>query len=76
MSFRRGRWLRGAIAAAVIHGCFASAACAAQIAPGERRSGYEFMSAETRAMQDDDATNPATSMLEPGPNTIPFGLMR
>jgi sulfur-oxidizing protein SoxA len=28
--------------------------------PGERRSGYEFMSRETRAMQDDDAANPAT----------------
>lgn len=25
----------------------------------ERRSGYEFMGRETRAMQDDDATNPA-----------------
>ena len=24
----------------------------------ERRSGYEFMSRETRAMQDDDAANP------------------
>ena len=27
---------------------------------GERRSGYDFMSRETRAMQDDDAANPAT----------------
>ena len=26
----------------------------------ERRSGYEYMSRETQAMQDDDATNPAT----------------
>lgn len=26
--------------------------------PDERRSGYEFMSRETRAMQDDEATNP------------------
>ena len=26
--------------------------------PAERRSGYEFMSRETRAMQDDDTTNP------------------
>lgn len=26
---------------------------------GERRSGYEFMSRETRAMQDDDTANPA-----------------
>jgi sulfur-oxidizing protein SoxA len=30
----------------------------AEIPPQERRSGYEFMSRETRAMQDDDATNP------------------
>ena len=30
----------------------------AQISPEERRSGYEFMSRETRAMQDDDAANP------------------
>lgn len=27
--------------------------------PADRRSGYEFMGAQTRAMQDDDATNPA-----------------
>jgi sulfur-oxidizing protein SoxA len=37
---------------------FAQAAPAAEIPPGERRSGYEFMSRATRAMQDDDATNP------------------
>jgi L-cysteine S-thiosulfotransferase len=28
------------------------------IAPSERRSGYDLMSRETRAIQDDDATNP------------------
>ena len=28
--------------------------------PDERRSGYDFMSRETRAMQDDEATNPGT----------------
>ena len=28
--------------------------------PAERRSGYDFMGAQTRAMQDDDATNPGT----------------
>jgi sulfur-oxidizing protein SoxA len=37
---------------------FCSAA-SAEIPLAERRSGYEFMSRETRAMQDDDATNPA-----------------
>jgi L-cysteine S-thiosulfotransferase len=30
----------------------------AQTAPQDRRSGYDFMSRETRAMQDDDAANP------------------
>jgi sulfur-oxidizing protein SoxA len=36
----------------------ATAAYAAEIPLAERRSGYEFMSRETRAMQDDDVTNP------------------
>jgi L-cysteine S-thiosulfotransferase len=30
----------------------------AQTPPADRRSGYEFMGRDTRAMQDDDATNP------------------
>ncbi len=34
-------------------------ALAAEIAPAERRSGYEDMSRETRAMEDDDTANPA-----------------
>jgi sulfur-oxidizing protein SoxA len=33
-------------------------AFAAEIPRAERRSGYEFMSRETRAMQDDDTANP------------------
>ena len=33
-------------------------AAAAEIPVGERRSGYEFMSRETRAIQDDDTANP------------------
>ena len=36
-----------------------SAALAGEIPRAERRSGYEFMSLETRAMQDDDTANPA-----------------
>jgi L-cysteine S-thiosulfotransferase len=36
----------------------AAAATAAEIAPEDRRSGYEFASSETRAMQDDDTANP------------------
>ena len=35
-----------------------AAAFAGEVPLAERRSGYEFMSRETRAMQDDDATNP------------------
>ncbi len=37
----------------------ASSAFAGEIPRAERRSGYEFMSRETRAMQDDDTANPA-----------------
>ncbi|OGA39764.1 MAG: sulfur oxidation c-type cytochrome SoxA [Betaproteobacteria bacterium RIFCSPLOWO2_12_FULL_68_19] len=38
----------------------------AEIPLAERRSGYEFMGRETRAMQDDDATNPAVLWLLDG----------
>ena len=37
----------------------AVSALAAEIPSAERRSGYDFMSRETRAMQDDDTANPA-----------------
>jgi len=43
-----------------------SAAAGAEIPLAERRSGYEFMARETRAMQDDDATNPAALWLLDG----------
>src|SRR5712691_7994179 len=33
-------------------------AVAAEIPPSERKSGYDFMGRETRAMQDDDTANP------------------
>ena len=36
----------------------AAAAVAAEIAPEARRSGLDFAASETRAMQDDDTTNP------------------
>ena len=42
------------------------AATAAEIPLSERRSGYEFMSRETRAMQDDDITGPAVLALLDG----------
>jgi len=48
-----------------IGGCLAAVACiilsfavAAEIPLAERRSGYDFMGRETRAMQDADAVNP------------------
>jgi L-cysteine S-thiosulfotransferase len=44
--------------AAVAQALFFTAALAADIAPGERRSGYDQMGRELRAMQDDDAANP------------------
>lgn len=43
-----------------------SAAHAGEIPLAERRSGYEFMSRETRTMQDDEATNPALFSLLDG----------
>jgi len=48
---------------AVAAACFlfdlaGTAATAAEIPSEERRSGYELMAPETRAIQDDDATNP------------------
>lgn len=43
-----------------------AAVAAAEIPLAERRSGYEFMGRETRAMQDDDATNPAVLWLLDG----------
>ncbi len=36
----------------------ADAAGATEIAPAERRSGYSFMTPETKAIQDDDTANP------------------
>jgi len=52
-------------------GLFASfaaftAALAGEIAPAERRSGYADMSADTKAMQDDDMSNPATLWVNDG----------
>src|SRR5262245_3987377 len=49
------RWGLGALTVFIL----AAAAVAGEIPRAERRSGYEFMSRETRAMQDDDTANPA-----------------
>jgi len=40
--------------------------CGGEIPLAERRSGYEFMGRETRAMQDDEATSPALFWLLDG----------
>ncbi len=51
------RLFRHVILSAVL--CGASAASADEIPPAERKSGYEQMGREIRAMQDDDSANPA-----------------
>jgi L-cysteine S-thiosulfotransferase len=48
--------VRGLAAMAVAVLC--APAAAGEIAPAERRSGFEFMSAQTQAMQRDDTLNP------------------
>jgi sulfur-oxidizing protein SoxA len=48
----------GSLAVAAI--ALLSSPAFAEIPLSERRSGYEMMSRETRAMQDDDTSNPAT----------------
>ena len=51
---------------AVLFVFFAGITLAGEIPLSGRKSGYEFMGRETRAMQDDDATNPATLSLLDG----------
>jgi sulfur-oxidizing protein SoxA len=46
------------VAALLIAADIASPLCATEIPQGQRRSGYNFMAPETRAMQDDDTANP------------------
>jgi L-cysteine S-thiosulfotransferase len=53
----RLRLLAGAAAACLLLE-FPAGSAAGEIPLGERRSGYELMARETRAIQDDDATNP------------------
>src|SRR5438046_7566202 len=54
-----GRMTRPAAVLFVI-AVLGAAAAAADIPLAQRKSGYEFMTRETRAMQDDDSANPAT----------------
>ena len=57
-----GLWSRSGmqwrVYVALLQAAIAIPACATEMASSERRSGYDFMSRETRAMQDDDAANP------------------
>jgi L-cysteine S-thiosulfotransferase len=46
------------LATAIIAALLGTAATAAEIPPSERKSGYDLMGRETRAMQDDDTANP------------------
>ena len=53
-------------AAALLLAAFCACIQAGEIPLAERRSGYEFMSRESRAMQDDETTNPALFSLMDG----------
>jgi sulfur-oxidizing protein SoxA len=53
-------------AAALVLSILCTSLAAGEIPLAERRSGYEFMGRETRAMQDDDSTNPALFWLMDG----------
>jgi L-cysteine S-thiosulfotransferase len=53
-------------AAALLFAAFCASLQAGEIPLTERRSGYDFMGRETRAMQDDDPTNPALFSLLDG----------
>jgi L-cysteine S-thiosulfotransferase len=55
---------RGLLLAVGALACAASVA--APIAPEDRRSGYDFMSRQTQAMQDDELTGPAVFALAEG----------
>jgi len=52
--------------AALLLAAFCACIQAGEIPLAERRSGYEFMSRESRAMQDDETTNPALFSLMDG----------
>jgi sulfur-oxidizing protein SoxA len=53
-------------AVALVLSVLCTSLAAGEIPLAERRSGYEFMGRETRAMQDDDNTNPALFWLMDG----------
>jgi len=56
------------VISAVLAALLAPELNAAEVPLSDRKSGYEFMGAETRAMQDDDAANPAMLWVLDGEN--------
>jgi sulfur-oxidizing protein SoxA len=60
MSIAASRFARRACAAIVLLGISTTAASAGEIPLKERKSGYDLMSRDTQAMQDDRASNPGT----------------
>jgi sulfur-oxidizing protein SoxA len=58
MTAPRAAARRRILVAAVLLAALATPATASEIPLPERRSGYDFMGPETRAMQDDDTANP------------------
>src|SRR5258708_13988938 len=58
--YRRMRFARTIIVAALLTAAdiTVSSLLATEIPPEQRRSGYSFMGPDTKAMQDDDTTNP------------------
>ncbi len=50
--------MRSAVVPSIVAIALAASAFADEAPPAGRRSGYDFMSRETRAMQDDDTANP------------------
>jgi len=66
IGFHHGRLRLFALSIAVLVCLFSTWLAAGEIPLVERRSGYEFMSRETRAMQDDEATGPALFSLLDG----------
>jgi sulfur-oxidizing protein SoxA len=60
MSIAASRFARRACAAFILLGISMAAASASEIPLKERKSGYDLMSRDTQAMQDDRASNPGT----------------
>lgn len=53
-------WWRPIAAFFLVAASLVPIASAVDILPGERKSGYDFMARETRAIQDDDSVNPGS----------------